>query len=394
VGTYHTGEGADSPSLSNGVVWVGNSDVGTVTGHRSVTGTQTTYRFRHPIGSLLAGAGKLFVELKYGRTYEDRIDALQGRVVKLLVEGVTEPQLELDPAQSSNTNLTYQIEFATCASLVRYPDSPAPAGWIVQPEVAAALPDISADGRTYKFTIRPGYRFSPNSNEPVTAETFRQSIERALSPKIGGFIGGRTVGSYFVGDIQGERAFLAGKQQHISGLRAQGDTLTISLIRRSPDLLERLAMPWFCPVPTGTPVVPEGAVVAVQPGLPGGASSAEMVPSAVPYFVAENFGGEYTILKRNPNYHGPRPHAPDAIALRLGIDPGQAVARVEDGSWDGITYLGDAVIDPDGQVAKRWGPGGTMVANRGQRYYPVADRGLWYLELNAGRSLFSERRVA
>ena len=35
------------------------------------------------------------------------------------------------------------------------------------------MPTVSPDGRTYTFRIRPGFRFSPPSNEPVTAETFR-----------------------------------------------------------------------------------------------------------------------------------------------------------------------------------------------------------------------------
>jgi peptide/nickel transport system substrate-binding protein len=109
--------------------------------------------------------------------------------------------------------------------------------------------------------------------------------------------------------------------------------------------------------------------------------------------VAESLAGEYTILKRNPNYRGPRPHGFDAIALREGIDPGQAVARVESGAWDGATNLGDAVMDPDGQVSKRWGSEGTLAAKNGQRYYAVSDGELTYLEFNAGRPVFSDRRV-
>ncbi len=44
------------------------------------------------------------------------------------------------------------------------------------------MPTVSPDGRTYTFTIKPGYTFSPPSDEPVTAETFRATIERTLSP--------------------------------------------------------------------------------------------------------------------------------------------------------------------------------------------------------------------
>jgi ABC-type transport system substrate-binding protein len=169
---------------------------------------------------------------------------------------------------------------------------------------------------------------------------------------------------------------------------SERDILSISLIRRSPDFLERLAMSFFCPVPTDTPVVPGGAVTDA-PGDIG----ASTVPSAGPYYVAEALAGEYTILKRNPNYRGPRPHDVDAIALREGVDPGQAVARVESGAWDAVTNLGDGVMDPDGQVSKRWGSGGTLAAKSGQRYYAVSDGELTYLELNAGRPLFSDRQV-
>ena len=107
------------------------------------------------------------------------------------------------------------MEFATCAKLLNYPDAAAPDGWNLQPEVAASMPEVSPDGRTYTFTVRPGYRFSPPSNEPVTAETFRYSIERAiaLSPENG-------YRPLVLSDIEGEGAFLAGGADHISGLRA------------------------------------------------------------------------------------------------------------------------------------------------------------------------------
>ena len=46
----------------------------------------------------------------------------------------------------------------------------------------ASMPAVSRDGLRYTFTIRAGFRFSPPSNAPVTAQTFRDVIERALSP--------------------------------------------------------------------------------------------------------------------------------------------------------------------------------------------------------------------
>jgi hypothetical protein len=92
------------------------------------------------------------------------------------------------------------------------------------------------------------------SNQPVTAETFRFSIERVLSPKLAQYSYGLTpAGPQFIDDIEGERAFREGTADRISGLRTSGTQVVITLTEPSPDFLERLALPFFCPVPTGTP---------------------------------------------------------------------------------------------------------------------------------------------
>ena len=69
-----------------------------------------------------------------------------------------------DPAQMASYGpQAAQLEFATCAKLLNYPDHRAPQGTRLVPEVAAAMPAVSPDGRTYRFTVRPGFRFSPPS---------------------------------------------------------------------------------------------------------------------------------------------------------------------------------------------------------------------------------------
>ena len=78
-----------------------------------------------------------------------------------------------------------QLEYATEAKLYNYPDRSGAAGAAVVPEVAAAMPTVSADGRTVTIRVRSGYRFSPGplgGGTPVTAETFRYTIERSLLP--------------------------------------------------------------------------------------------------------------------------------------------------------------------------------------------------------------------
>ena len=45
--------------------------------------------------------------------------------------------------------------------------------------------------RIYTFELRDDFRFSPPSNEPVTAAAFERAIERGLSPEMGSY-GGRS----------------------------------------------------------------------------------------------------------------------------------------------------------------------------------------------------------
>ena len=113
---------------------------------------------------------------------------------------------------------------------------PLPQGSQLVPEVARSLPTLSPDGRTYTFTIRPGFRFSPPSNESVTAATFKYSIERSVDSRMNG-----TAPAY-LGDIVGVKAFRAGKTRHIAGIRARGDTLTIRLTGVSGSFLSRIAV--------------------------------------------------------------------------------------------------------------------------------------------------------
>jgi DNA-binding SARP family transcriptional activator/ABC-type transport system substrate-binding protein len=369
VSTYETGDGARQMSYSDGTLWVVNQDVGSVTGIDGATGAERTFRFGHPLQSVAALNGKLLVEINSGRTYDDLIDALKGKVARLII-----PIYQFDhpdPAIGNNPTI-FMAERATCAPLLAYPDAPPPRGQHLVPEVAAEMPTLSHDRRTYTFTVRTGFRFAPPSNVPVDAATFRYSIERALNPKLGPLAPG--IG--YLGDLQGAQAFRDGRAPHISGIQVQRDRISFTLTNRSPDFLERLALPFFCPVPRDTPIVSGGVGVYTGPAPPG----------AGPYtFSGLVFNGEYAILKRNPNYGGPRPQRLDAIGLREGIDTEKAVGRVESGSWDGVETA-DPLLAPDGDLAHRLSasnPPGAV------RYSAFPQRSTSYLARNARRSPFA-----
>ena len=89
-------------------------------------------------------------------------------------------------------------------------------------------------------------------NAPVTAADVKATIERALSPT---WPDGPSPGAFLLRDIAGARDYLAGKAGEISGIAVSGDRLTFRLARPVPDLLHRLALPFFCVLPKGAPIV-------------------------------------------------------------------------------------------------------------------------------------------
>src|SRR3954453_6251300 len=153
-----------------------------------------------------------------------------------------------DPALAYFTS-TWQIEYSTCTKLVTNPEKSGAAGSEVVPDGADAMPVVSKNGRTYTFTVTPGrFKFSPPSNQPVTAKTFKYVFDRLANPKL------ESPAQGYITDIVGADAVIAGSQKSVSGVKVSGNKLTITLKRPLGDFLARLAMPFFCAVPTNTPV--------------------------------------------------------------------------------------------------------------------------------------------
>jgi peptide/nickel transport system substrate-binding protein len=272
-----------------------------------------------------------------------------------------------DPAVSLGMPYRWQLQYATCAKLFNHPDAPAPAGWRLVPEVAAGPPSVSADGLTQTIRVRSGFRFSPPVNAPVTAETFRHTIERALSPVLGP--GGDAAA--YLPEIAGLADYRAGRAAHVSGLSAHGDALAVRLTSRVPDLPERLALPYFCAVPDGTPVA--------RDGLP------QPIASAGPFYISDYFPNQALVVKRNPNYRGSRPHRLDAIVYEFGVKAEDAVRRTERDASEVVEDF-SPVLGPNGPVADRY-------VGEPTRFSLPPQLSNVYLAFNTRRPLFALRRV-
>jgi Bacterial extracellular solute-binding proteins, family 5 Middle len=119
----------------------------------------------------------------------------------------------IDPALAYYSVSDWQVPYATCAQLLNYPDRSRVPGSQLTAEAATGLPTRSPDGKSYTFTIRRGVRFSPPSNEPVTAQTFKHTIERALNPAM------KAPLAYEFADIAGAAEYIAGKKAAHRGRR-------------------------------------------------------------------------------------------------------------------------------------------------------------------------------
>jgi ABC-type oligopeptide transport system substrate-binding subunit/class 3 adenylate cyclase len=279
---------------------------------------------------------------------------------------------DLDPATAYVDPYRGQLEYATGAKLLNYPDAAFPRGADLRPEVAAAMPKVSDGGKTYTFRVRGGYKFSPPSSAAVTAETFRYTLERALSPKLGA----AAPAIDMIGDIVGAKAFHDGKADHVSGIVANGETLTIRLIAPAGDFLSRLSLPYFAAVPIGTPIVDGGLQ--------------RPIPSAGPYYIEQKFENERLVLERNPNYNGPRPHRLQRIVYDINNSTRRTLRRINAGEADyTIDMQQQSTFAPGGPLDMRFG----RRSGGAQRLHLTPQSGVGLVEFNTRRGVFSDPRL-
>jgi peptide/nickel transport system substrate-binding protein/oligopeptide transport system substrate-binding protein len=102
----------------------------------------------------------------------------------------------------------------------------------IVPDIAAALPTVSADGKTYTFTLRRGVEF-PDGSE-VTSRDFKYSLERATDPRMAGALPPESLpAGLYLDDIVGVKEKLAGKAQEITGI-ATPDPYTLVITIDAP----------------------------------------------------------------------------------------------------------------------------------------------------------------
>jgi ABC-type oligopeptide transport system substrate-binding subunit len=252
--------------------------------------------------------------------------------------------------------------YATAGMLLNYPDAPAPRGSRLTPDIAAGFPRISRDGLTYTFQLKRTYRLS--NGQPVTAANFVYAINRNLNRRMS------SPAQPFIEDVVGGEAVVAGRAQRATGVRALGRyTLQIRLTRRSPDLLARLAMPFFQAIQTNLPINPDGVNAPVH--------------SAGPYYIARWERNRQVVVNRNRFYRGPRPHNVNQILVDIGLPLETIKLNIDRGATD----TGDLPPAAHAELGRRYG----VKKQSPGRYFANPAPTILYLAMNHDRPLFGGR---
>jgi peptide/nickel transport system substrate-binding protein len=281
----------------------------------------------------VAALGAVLVGFASGRSDARRPDATPPAGGTFRVVFAPPEQLDsMDPA-IANTQASWSLLDLTCARLMTYPDKPGQAAYSLAPEVAAAPPKVSRDGKTYTFRLRRNFRFS--DGKPVDARAFARSINRTLAPGL------RSLGTRYMDDIVGARAVQSGRANNAGGVIARGYRLTIRLVQPLGDFPARTSMPFFCAVPPNLPADPEG-----RGAFPGSGA----------YYVDEYRPGQRIVIKRNRYYGGKRRHYVDGFSVDLtAASPQEVLDRIENGSADWGIVPPPLYFAPERRLVEKYG---------------------------------------
>jgi peptide/nickel transport system substrate-binding protein len=236
----------------------------------------------------------------------------------VLLAAIPDNPDHLDPALSY-TNEGWETLEATNNGLLTFKKAAGGAGDEIVPDIAKAMPTISADGRTYTFHLRSGVMFGAPVNREVKPSDFKFSIERLFRVDSGG------VGFYT--GIAGAEQYAKTRRGGISGIVADDAAMTLTIHLTQPDgtFPDYMAVPFTFALPKGTP----DKDISTLPEW--------RVPTG-PYMISKYVPHQEFVLTRNPTFHSWTPDTPDGylngVHVEIGVTPEQAVNETANGELD------------------------------------------------------------
>lgn len=226
--------------------------------------------------------------------------------------GIMRETLSGDPPNFdiiSNTSSQVLVIVAACYnSLIRF-DPMDPTSIIGD---LAESWDMSSDGLSHTFKLRPGVHFSDGS--PLTSADVKATFDLIRNPPA---------------DLASPRKKLLATVENIE---APDDlTVVIHLSTLNPVLLATLASPWF--------------VVAPKHVLEMNGGTRDVVIGSGPFQLANYSRGVKLELRRNPQYHDPERPYLDGIDFFIVPDVGTAFSYMRTGQLDNMGITGRETIE-------------------------------------------------
>ncbi|AHG90078.1 ABC-type transporter, periplasmic subunit [Gemmatirosa kalamazoonensis] len=216
--------------------------------------------------------------------------------------------------------------------------------------------EVSPDGRTYTFHLRPGVKF--HDGTPLTARAVVATFRRVLAP---GSTAGRT---WPLQPIEGAAAFLGGKSKALEGVAAVDDS-TVKVTLHEPLSI----FPKFLAMPVAS-IVPENA----------GADFGQHPIGTGPWKFVEWKHDDYLKFAKNASYFGGAPGI-DTLIARIIPEPSTAQAEFESGNVDILAVA-------EGET-RNW----EQTDDKAARLQSAPALRLYYLAINTTRGPLADARV-
>lgn len=261
-----------------------------------------------------------------------------------LVVGYEADATSLDPAQVTDLNTMHVLSHMYDTLVKLGPNGS------FQPVLASKW-QMSKDGLTYTFTLKPNLKFA--NGDPLNADAVVFSFDRQLNKNNPGYkFGPFPFADFYYGSVASVRKVNAS---------------TVEFKLKSPNSAFMAALS----VPTSSVVNPKQALAKGKTfALSGGGSG--------PYMLEKWNRGGQLILKSNPRYWGNKPKSTKLVWVPIVQESQRAVA-LQSGTVD-------LVINPASENLAKLKSGGYNIAQR-------AGPHIWWLGLNLTKAPFDNKLV-
>ncbi|AUG79762.1 peptide ABC transporter substrate-binding protein [Kitasatospora sp. MMS16-BH015] len=228
----------------------------------------------------------------------------------------------LDPGRAYYASV-WNYERFYARTLLAYDSKPGKDGLKIVPDLAAAQPTVSADGKTYTFKLQSGLKFEDGS--PITSKDVKYGIERVFAQDV--VSGGPTYVINALDQGQGYKGPYTDPTPDKMGLKSvqTPDDTTIVFTLKAPDS----SFPYYLAMGSASPVPAK---------LDTGSKYGDHPVSSGPYMFKTVQSGKYYELVRNPNWDQAtdkiRKALPDVVKLTVTTNADDMDQRQLDGTAD------------------------------------------------------------